>query len=260
MFRSSLKAGITALALSFASVLPAGAGQWVLVGQQAVSKHVDFDTFAVGWGAGRYDALRFRVLGNRVAVGDVRVYYGNGTTEHLNVREHLAPGQTTVAYDLRGDHRVITRIEMLYQTSSYYGPPATMQVFGLRHEGGHGGGYPGGAGGPGYPSPGWEALGSKTVGFHVDHDTIAVGARHGRFRALRLDVHDRPIHLWSARVTFADGDVREVRVDRWLAADSTTGAVDLPGFQRAIERVDLVYRTRPNLHAQRARVTLYGLH
>lgn len=293
MFRlSPLKAGLAgfaALALSFVHAAPASAGgQWVLVGQQPVAKNVDHDTFAVGWGNGRYDALRFRVLGNRVAVGQVRVFYGNGTSEHLNVREHLQPGQTTIAYDLKGEHRVITRIEMLYQTASYYGPPATMQVYGLRHDGnagwpggGGGGGYPGGGypgsgfpgggypgggypgggyPGGGTPAHGWQALGTHKVGLLVDHDTIHVGHFQGRFRALRLDVGARPIHLLSARVTFASGEVHEVNVDRWLAAHSSTGAYDLPGHRRVIERIDLVYRSKLTLAGGPATVTVYGLH
>lgn len=258
MFRvSHLMAGLVALAISATSILPASAGQWVLVGQRTVERNVDRDTIQVGGAHGRFDALRFSVFGNRVAVADVKVIYRNGTHEHLPVREHIQPGQTTVAYDLKGEHRIIERIEMLYQTEAYHGPRATMQVYGLRYDGTAGGGNPGW---PGEPGLGWQALGTHTVSPFVDHDTVRVGAIEGRFRAIRLDVHGGNIDLYSVRVTFRNGEEQELPFGRIIYAGGSTGALDLSGNRRTIEKIDLVYKSRPSFAGLVPKVTVFGLH
>jgi hypothetical protein len=198
------------------------------------------------------------VIGNRVAVGDVKVYYGNGTSEHIDVREHLTPGQTTVAYDLKGVHRVIDRIEMLYQTDGSYGPRATMQVFGLRADHLGNNDWPGNNGHPG--NTGWEVLGKQTVGLAVDHDTIRVGSELGKYRAIRLDVAGGNIQVYSVRVTFRNGEVQELPFDRFIYSGGTSGALDLHGHRRTIDRVDLVYKSRPSFRGIIPVVTVWGLH
>jgi hypothetical protein len=250
MFATLRKSSFVALALSFAAVLPVHADQWTLLGQQKAGFNADVDTFRVGAGKGRFEALKLRALDNRVAVADVKVHYANGTSEHLNVREHLTPGVTTPAYDLKGQHRLINRIEVLYQTESRQGPRATVQILGLHRDDVQ----------P-VPSPSaWEALGSQTVSLAVDHDTINVGASHGRFRMIKLNVLDRAIHLYNLRVTFKNGEVQEFPIHGLVRAGGSTHALDLSGNHRTIARLDMVYKTEPNYGGRQARVTVLGLH
>lgn len=269
MFSASpklLKAGLAALALSLSMLSPALANKVTLLGEQIVGRTPDFDTFHVGAQAGRFDALQFRVLGNRVAVGDVKVHYLNGASEHLNVREHLLPGTLTPVYDLRGDHRTIQRIDVLYQTEGHFGRWATMQVFGVRY---HGGSSTGENPGPFPPQPlpypgNWEALGTHAVSLTVDHDTFPVGAGRGRFRMIKLQVHDRPIHLYNLRVMFRNGELQEFSINGLIPAGGSTHALDLVGNHRSIDRVELVYRTEVHQvrhgWSHQARVTVLGLH
>src|ERR1700682_6165352 len=112
MFRRTFLAGLAGIAMTAVATIPAHAhpiptqdDQWVMLGQQGVGLNPDRDVFYVGPDQGRYEALRFRVLGNRVAFAEVRVFYGNGTSEVLDVKEHVQPGETTPAYDLKGQHR-----------------------------------------------------------------------------------------------------------------------------------------------------------
>lgn len=274
MFPKSLRSGLAAAALSLATlvpaaILPAHADSWQLLGEQRVGHRPDYDTFHVGRDAGHFDALKFRVLGSQVAVADVKVIYANGTSEHLSVREHILPGTTTPAYDLKGTHRRIDRIDVLYQSEGF-GRHARMQVLGLKHEGpvplpypqpGNGGGNAGGYG--------WENLGTHPVSTTVDHDTIKLGFDRGRFRAIKLQVHDRNIELYNLRVTFGNGGVQEIPVNGTIYAGMTTAPLDLAGNRRWIDQIDLVYRTKGDgewFHRTQygnggqARVTVYGLH
>ena len=130
MLRKSILAGLAGIAVAIAA-LPAQAAQWVQLGEQKVNHSADRDTLYVGAYEGRYEALRFRVTGNEVAFAEVRVVYGNGTSEVLDVKEHVQPGETTRPYDLRGQHRIIERVEFLYQSESQWARRATVQVLGL---------------------------------------------------------------------------------------------------------------------------------
>src|SRR6476661_4373838 len=132
MLRRSFLAGLAGIAMAAVATIPAHADQWVMLGQQSVGLNPDKDVFYVGTDEGRYEALRFRVLGNRVAFAEARVVYGNGTSEVLNVKEHVQPGETTQAYDLHGQHRIIQRIEFLYQSEIPWAGRATVQVIGLK--------------------------------------------------------------------------------------------------------------------------------
>ena len=105
MISKSLLAGFAGVIITAALSLPAQAREWVQLGEQTVNRHTDRDILYVGSDEGRYEALRFRALGNDVAFAEVRVIYGNGSSEVLNVKEHVHAGEATRPYDLQGRHR-----------------------------------------------------------------------------------------------------------------------------------------------------------
>jgi hypothetical protein len=59
-------------------------------------------------------------------------------------------------------------------------------------------------------------------------------------------------------VIYANGAPDDIRVRHTLRAGSTTRPLDLKGRQRAIRRIDLVYRARPSFRG-RATVCAEGL-
>jgi hypothetical protein len=247
MLKRSIVAGLAGLIAAAAAAVPAHAKQWVMLGQQTVGHNVDKDVYHVGADEGRYDALRFRVLGNGVAFAQARVFYGNGASQVLDVKEHVQAGETTKPYDLEGEHRIIQRIEFLYQTETKWKGKATVQVFGLKHTGGI------------VNKPGaWEVLGKREVSLILDQDTIPVGVGEGAFRKLRFHVSGRPIHLYNIRVRFANGQVQTFAMNTHVAAGAYSPVLDLAGDKRLISRIDLVYRkAKLGGHAY---MTVYGRH
>jgi hypothetical protein len=242
MFPKAILAGLAGIVIAVAA-LPAQAAQWVQLGEQTVRHSADRDTLYVGSYEGRYEALRFRVLGNEVAFAEVRVIYGNGSSEVLEVKEHVQPGETTRSYDLRGQHRIIERVEFLYQSEIQWARKATVQVYGLMDTGG--------------PSFGeWTTLGTREVNLHVDHDTMMLGYDAGRFRKIRFHVSGAPIHLYDIRVTFGDGEVQTLNFDEHIPAGSYSRSFDLQGWERVIRRIDLVYKKSHS--GGMALMTLYG--
>jgi len=245
MFRRTFLAGLAGIAMSAVATIPAHADQWVMLGQQSVGLNPDKDVFFVGTDEGRYEALRFRVLGNRVAFAEARVFYGNGSSEVLNVKEHMQPGETSQAYDLQGKHRLIKRIEVLYQSEMPWAGKATVQIYGLQFAGYN-------------PGSEWTVLGTKDVNLVADHDAIYVGPGGGKFRSIRFHVTNRPIHLYDIRVTFGNGQVQTYNFNTHIPAGTYSPSLDLAGAYRMIDHIDLVYRTES--FGGHAHMTVYGQH
>jgi len=245
MFRRTFLAGLAGIAMSAVATIPAHADQWVMLGQQSVGLNPDKDVFFVGTDEGRYEALRFRVLGNRVAFAEARVFYGNGSSEVLNVKEHMQPGETSQAYDLQGKHRLIKRIEVLYQSEMPWAGKATVQIYGLQFAGYN-------------PGSEWTVLGTKNVNLVADHDAIYVGPGGGKFRSIRFHVTNRPIHLYDIRVTFGNGQVQTYNFNTHIPAGTYSPSLDLAGAYRMIDHIDLVYRTES--FGGHAHMTVYGQH
>ena len=51
----------------------------------------------------------------------------------------------------------------------------------------------------------WVHLGQRQVKFRVDHDTIPVTIRDGRFRAIRLHAAGSPLEMFKVKVSFGNG-------------------------------------------------------
>jgi hypothetical protein len=234
MLHRALIAGLAGVAAAAAlAITPAAADQWILIGQQKVGKSVDKDVYSIGGDKGQFRALKFRVTGNRVALAEVRVFYGNGTSEFLPVLEHIRNGQETAAYDLKGTYRLIERIEVLYQSENPFRGQATFQIFGFRHAA--------------VPTPAdWVTLGTTRANLLLDHDVMHVGASKGAFRKIRFHVQHRPIQLFDIRVTFGNGQVQVYNFNRHLPAGVWSAPLDLIGDRRFIRQIDIVYKKDPS--------------
>jgi hypothetical protein len=245
MLRKVLLAGLTGLSLAAFAATPAKADRWVMVGQTTVGSNPDKDVFDIGGEEGRFNALKFKALGGRVAVAEVRVFYGNNTSEYLNVREHMRPGQFTPAYELKGHDRVIKRIEVLYQTETRFKDRVTFQIQGLRRT-------------AAAPSN-WVTLGTVTPSRTIDHDVIRVREGKGTFRTLRFHVTNRSIYLTDIRVTFGNGQQQVYNFNQHVNAGAWSAHLDLKGDRRVIDRIDIVYRKDSSMPGN-ARLTVQGQH
>lgn len=103
----------------------------------------------------------------------------------------------------------------------------------------------------------WESLGSREISFARERDIIAVTAREGRFRAIKIEVDQGAIEMFNLRVTFGDGQRFSPETRLVFAEDSRSRAIDLPGDARIIQRVEFSYKSRGG--RGRAVVHLFGL-
>ena len=103
----------------------------------------------------------------------------------------------------------------------------------------------------------WQLLGTKSVSFLVDHDTLDVGRSQGSFRQLKFVVEGAPVEMYDIRVVFGNGTDFRPETRLYFAPDTQTRAIDLPGRDRFIRKIDFVYRKTSGIFRQ-ATVSVYG--
>ena len=103
----------------------------------------------------------------------------------------------------------------------------------------------------------WEQLGCRKVGFLVDRDVVPVGRLEGRYNAVRLSVANNAIFLNDVKVVYVNGQMDDYPVRTQVPAGGQTRAIDLKGERRAIQQIELTYRSRPSFKG-RATVCVMG--
>lgn len=236
----------------------ASAQKWELLGEKEVGFRVDRDVIKVGRKEGRYEKLRLRVEKNDIELLDLKVVYGNGDVQDIRVRSNIRAGSETRPLDLSGDRgRFIKEIQLVYKTDGRRRRGgALVQVYGDPVRGR--GGDRGGDRADDRRKYDWELLGKRKVGFLIDRDVIKVGRKEGRFRKLKIAVNGNDIELLDLKVVYGNGKEDDVRVRQKLKSGSETRPLDLEGRGRVIDRIELVYKSRPSFRGQ-ATLEVYGL-
>lgn len=236
--------------------LPPQRDVWDELGRGLVGFGQDRDTIRVGRREGRFNKIAFEILNNDVQIQDVKVFFDRGPPQDLPVREFVRAGSRSRPLDLRGEDRVIDRIEFVYRSRPSPRGPARIVVYGLRDVGHRGPPPP-----PPPPSAGrWEELGCGKVGIKPDRDSIKVGRREGRFSAIKLGVRNSKIELIDLTVVYERGPPDEIQVRKKISEGDETPPLDLRGERRVIDRVDLTYRQVLGLNLIKgpATVCVYG--
>jgi hypothetical protein len=105
----------------------------------------------------------------------------------------------------------------------------------------------------------WVQLGCQQVSWvGKDRDSIRVGRSEGRFKAIRLAARGNDVEMLDLKVVYANGEPDDIPVRSVIRAGRETGPLDLKGRERAIQRIDMTYRSRPNFRGQ-ATVCAEGL-
>lgn len=110
-----------------------GGDRWEELGCGSVGITPDRDTIRVGRREGRFSAIRLRVRGNKVNIIDLKVIYDRGPPDDIQVRSEIRDGGETRALDLRGERRVIDRVDLTYKVPlgiNLIKGPATVCVYG----------------------------------------------------------------------------------------------------------------------------------
>jgi uncharacterized protein len=114
--------------------LKSRADKWEKLGTHTVKVlKKDVDVVEVGRSGGFFTAINVKVAGNRVNFYDVKVIYGNNEEDHLQVRRVVEKGGETGPLQLNLEKykgRVIKKIELSYQSGSWFRGRARVQIEG----------------------------------------------------------------------------------------------------------------------------------
>jgi len=222
---------------------------WEQLGCRDVNFRVDRDVIPVGRRDGRFTAIRLHVSGNDVRVFDLKVVYGNGAPDDISVRAVIRAGSQSGPLDLKGHDRAIDRIQMIYASRPNFRGHARVCVEGRQV-----------ARGPGprpSPSSAWMTLGCRVVNFALDRDVIPVSRRDGRFTAIRLRASGNDVRVLDLKVVYGNGVPDDIPVRAVIRAGSQSGPLDLKGHDRGIDRIQMIYASRPNFRG-RAEICVDG--
>lgn len=90
---------------------------------------------------------------------------------------------------------------------------------------------------------GWVFLGERKVDFKAERDVIPVTAAKGVFKRIQLRVKGRAVHFLDLKVVYGNGETHDVKIRKLIPKGGETRAIDLPGKERIIRKVELTYRS-----------------
>ena len=127
--KSFFPAAVAAAVLAVTAMSTAASAAQEL-GCRSIGFITDRDVIPIGANDGAFKSIQLRVSGNDISMQDLVVVYGNGKPDELAVREKIRAGGQTRWIDLKGNRRVIKRIEMRYASRLNFKGQAKVCVYG----------------------------------------------------------------------------------------------------------------------------------
>ncbi len=235
--------------------------------------------FDLGRRDGRFSAIRFAAVDGGIRIRSVRVTYGNGETQTVDVGDRLDEGEQTKVIDLEGDRRFIRRVEVQARTRRSTRGPASIALLGRKDTEYRGGGRDrddradrgrderGDRGDRGRDDnvfergrkEEWITLGvQKANMLGADTDVFNVGREAGLFKAIRVVVEKQDVRFLGMTIVYGNGEREDVPLSGVIRKGETSQPFDLKGRERAIESVSFKYRAKLSFKGS-ARVTVQGL-
>jgi len=235
-------------------------GQWERLASKKVNMLADRDVIELSRSDGRFNALRFEATQGTINIYRIRVTFGNGEKQDLDVNQKIREGERTKPIDLDGRDRVIDRIEMLYASSNLL-QRASIDIFGRVRPGSKQAGREDRQDDDRRPAAinlaDWKKLGQRFVDLDFDRDRIWVGLDEGRFDQILLRAKGGDIRLFDLKVVYGNGQVDDIRVRSRLRNGKQTRGLPLKGGHRGIRRIELTYQ-RGNARIRPVLLEAYG--
>ncbi len=105
---------------------------WTTLGSRTVSDRVDHDTIQVSGNRGTFSALRLQVSRHDVQFRSMKIRYGDGEVQEIDLRVVIPAGGASRVIDLPGGRRVIRKVSFVYDAQAFRGRTATVRLFGRR--------------------------------------------------------------------------------------------------------------------------------
>lgn len=107
-------------------------GRWEFLGKRTVNYGLDRDVIPVTWRDGAFDGLKIEVRGGALNMHKCVVHFESGGKQEIELKQRFGRGSDSRIVDLRGNNRLIEKIEFWYDTKNIARNKAEVFVFG-RH-------------------------------------------------------------------------------------------------------------------------------
>ena len=104
--------------------------RWELLGERTVTDKADHDVLPVTAARGTFRSLKLEVKGRAVQFHSVKIHFGDGETQEVELRDVIPAGGESRVIDVEGRDRVIRSIEFRYDAQSLLGKKAVVKVYG----------------------------------------------------------------------------------------------------------------------------------
>jgi hypothetical protein len=108
----------------------AAQGRWEFLGKRQVNYTLDRDVINVTWRDGAFDAIRFTVTGGKLNMHRCVIHFENGGKQNIELKQEFDRNSMTRIVDLKGNNRLIEKIEFWYDTKNAANNKAVVSVFG----------------------------------------------------------------------------------------------------------------------------------
>lgn len=108
---------------------PAGP-RWEFLGERTVTDKADHDVLTLTAARGTFRSLKLEVRGRAVQFHSVKIHFGDGETQDVELRNVIPAGGESRVIDIEGRDRVIRSIEFHYDAQSLLGKKAVVKVYG----------------------------------------------------------------------------------------------------------------------------------
>ena len=122
---------LSSIACSHATISPAQ-GQWEQLGTRTVNFGLDRDEINVTASEGFFTGLKIRVDRSALNMHKMVIYFGDGSSQDVELRNTFKAGQESRVIDLAGNRRVITKVVFWYDTKNIRKTRAVVELWG-RH-------------------------------------------------------------------------------------------------------------------------------
>lgn len=104
--------------------------RWELLGERTVTDKADHDVLPVTAARGTFRSLKLEVKGRAVQFHSVKIHFGDGETQDVELRDVIPAGGESRVIDIEGRDRVVRSVEFHYDTQSLLGKKAVVKVYG----------------------------------------------------------------------------------------------------------------------------------
>jgi hypothetical protein len=202
--------------------------EWQLIGKQSLDPGSETESIEMGAEDRRYDGLIVRVRRSDLRVAGLEIVYGNGERDAVDLDEMIFAGEDSPIIEIKGRPRFIDRIEISYRPGTRRARPSEVEIWGRIAKDG-----PFGAG--------WRRVDAMPVDRKVDKVVYELSRRDGRVSSVGVRASGGAIRLTGIAMMYGNGDKDARPLDDRLRPDATTRAIDVTGFRRAFERIEVYY-------------------